>query len=80
MLSSLVKALNERGDYMLFTRGMSVFRVPFNQAGGGRGRRILYKPGKLIIPLVCYVCTPFDHLCKSSAYLLFRTNFGGLSC
>ena len=42
-----IVALNERGNYMLFTQGMSVLRVPFYQAGSDNGRRILYKKGLL---------------------------------
>ena len=45
MIVSDIVALNERGNYMLFTQGMSVLRVPFYQAGSDNGRRILYKKG-----------------------------------
>ncbi|XP_067940061.1 nidogen-like [Watersipora subatra] len=45
------KAMNEQGNYLLFTQGMSVFRVPFYQAGGDRGRRILHKSGQTLVGL-----------------------------
>ena len=45
MIVSDIVVLNERGNYMLFTQGMSVLRVPFYQAGSDNGRRILYKKG-----------------------------------
>ncbi|KAF6039099.1 hypothetical protein EB796_002590 [Bugula neritina] len=48
---STCSPLNEKGNYLLFSQGMSIFRVPFYQAGSDRGRRILFKSGGTLVGL-----------------------------